>query len=107
MRGVLFVNPNSGDASSTVDDLVAEASRLGLAVHVLGASDNVVDLARMAEADVLGMAGGDGSLGAVASVAIERDLPFVAVPIGTRSGASHWTLTSYASAPRRTPSATT
>jgi diacylglycerol kinase family enzyme len=85
MRGVLFVNPNSGDASSVVDDIVAEASRLGLDIHVLGASDDVHELARRADADVLGMAGGDGSLGSVASAAIERDLPFVPVPIGTRN----------------------
>ena len=31
------------------------------------------------------MAGGDGSLGAVAQVAIERELPFVCVPFGTRN----------------------
>jgi diacylglycerol kinase family enzyme len=31
------------------------------------------------------MAGGDGSLAAVASVALERDLPFVVVPLGTRN----------------------
>jgi diacylglycerol kinase family enzyme len=34
---------------------------------------------------VLGIAGGDGSLGGVAQVALERDLPFVAVPFGTRN----------------------
>ena len=31
------------------------------------------------------MAGGDGSLGAVAAVAVERDLPFVPIPFGTRN----------------------
>lgn len=31
------------------------------------------------------MAGGDGSLAAVADVAIERDLPFVCIPFGTRN----------------------
>jgi diacylglycerol kinase family enzyme len=31
------------------------------------------------------MAGGDGSLAAVAAVALERDLPFVCVPFGTRN----------------------
>ena len=31
------------------------------------------------------MAGGDGSLAAVAEVAIERDLPFVCIPFGTRN----------------------
>jgi diacylglycerol kinase family enzyme len=85
VRGALFVNPNSGGASSRVDEVLAEASRLGISVHVLGPGDDLADLARTAEADVLGMAGGDGSLGAVAGVAIERDLPFVAVPMGTRN----------------------
>ena len=36
-------------------------------------------------AKAVGMAGGDGSLAAVAEVAIERDLPFVCVPFGTRN----------------------
>jgi diacylglycerol kinase family enzyme len=36
-------------------------------------------------ADTIGMAGGDGSLGAVAAVALERDVPFVPVPFGTRN----------------------
>ena len=36
-----------------------------------------------AGATVLGMAGGDGSLGVVARVALERDLPFLCVPAGT------------------------
>lgn len=31
------------------------------------------------------MAGGDGSLGAVAAVALERDVPFVCIPFGTRN----------------------
>jgi diacylglycerol kinase family enzyme len=34
---------------------------------------------------VVGVAGGDGSLAAVAAVAIERSLPFVCVPFGTRN----------------------
>jgi diacylglycerol kinase family enzyme len=33
----------------------------------------------------LGIAGGDGSLAAVAGVALERDRPFVVVPFGTRN----------------------
>jgi diacylglycerol kinase family enzyme len=37
------------------------------------------------ETDALGMAGGDGSLAAIAEVALERDLPFVCVPFGTRN----------------------
>src|SRR4029078_12726310 len=47
--------------------------------------DDVVELVRTAEAEVLGAAGGDGTVASVASVAVERDLPFVVVPYGTRN----------------------
>ena len=85
LRGTLFVNPSSGSDSPTVDELAAVASDLGVSVHVLVDGEDLVELARAAQADVLGMAGGDGSLGAVAQVAIERDLPFVCIPWGTRN----------------------
>ena len=85
MPGVLFVNPHSGSDEPTVEELTAAARERGVEVRVLRAGDDVVDLARTATADVLGMAGGDGSLGPVAAVAIERGLPFVAVPWGTRN----------------------
>lgn len=42
-------------------------------------------MAAAAAADAVGMAGGDGSLAAVAEVALERDVPFVCVPFGTRN----------------------
>jgi diacylglycerol kinase family enzyme len=45
----------------------------------------VGDLARRADAEVIGVAGGDGSLASVAAVAIERGLPFFCVPWGTRN----------------------
>ena len=52
------------------------------------AGDDAASLAREAldrGATALGMAGGDGSLGAVAAVALERDVPFVCIPFGTRN----------------------
>ena len=82
MAGTLLVNPRSGDGRC--DDLVAEAERLGLHVRVLAPDDDPVELARTAEGPV-GVAGGDGSLAAVASVCAERDVPFVCVPFGTRN----------------------
>lgn len=36
-------------------------------------------------AEALGVAGGDGSLGVIAAVALERELPFVPIPFGTRN----------------------
>jgi len=68
-----------------VEELASAAQALGVRVHVLEEDDDLVELARQADEEVLGMAGGDGSLGAVAQVAIDRDLPFVCVPWGTRN----------------------
>lgn len=83
MAGYLIVNPNSGDGAC--DELVGEARRRGVEVHVLRREDDPLGLARSAEADSIGVAGGDGSLAAVAAVARERDLPFVCIPFGTRN----------------------
>jgi len=85
MRGVLFVNPNSGKDEPTVDELTSAARALDVSVHVLEEDDDLGELARSADAEVLGMAGGDGSLAAVAQAAIDRDLPFVCIPWGTRN----------------------
>jgi diacylglycerol kinase family enzyme len=85
MSGLLLLNPRSGDDRPSADDLREEAEQRGIRVHVLGENDDAAEVARTAEADALGMAGGDGSLGAVADVSIERDLPFVVVPFGTRN----------------------
>ena len=54
-------------------------------VHVLAEDNDPAEVAEAADADALGMAGGDGSLAAVAGVAIERGIPFVVVPFGTRN----------------------
>src|SRR5437588_1312840 len=85
MGGSLIVNPRSGAAESDAAALAAEARRRGIAVHVLGTEDDPAAIARAADAGPLGMAGGDGSLAAVAAVALERDLPLVCIPLGTRN----------------------
>ena len=82
---VLFVNPRSGSGRPSADELVAEAEARGVRVRLLGEGDDLDALARETEADALGMAGGDGSLAAVAAAAVERDLPFAVVPFGTRN----------------------
>jgi diacylglycerol kinase family enzyme len=65
--------------------LRAAASERGIEARILAEDDDAAELARAADADALGMAGGDGSLAPIAEVAIERDLPFVCVPFGTRN----------------------
>ncbi|MDQ2983903.1 MAG: hypothetical protein M3R70_08290 [Actinomycetota bacterium] len=85
MAGFLLINPRSGDDEPGPEELRAEAAARGIETRLLEPEDDLAELARAADADVLGMAGGDGSLGAVAAVALERDLPFVVVPFGTRN----------------------
>lgn len=85
MKRFLIVNPRSGTASPDAHELRDAARARGIDVHVLEEGDELEELARSADADVLGMAGGDGSLGAVAAVALERGLPFVCIPFGTRN----------------------
>jgi diacylglycerol kinase family enzyme len=65
-----------------------EAQRLGVDAHLLRENEDAGELTRQAAesgAEALGMAGGDGSLAAVAAVAFERDVPFVCIPFGTRN----------------------
>jgi diacylglycerol kinase family enzyme len=77
MQRFLIVNSKSGTASPSAEELRDAARQRGVQVHVLNEGEDLVELARAADADVLGMAGGDGSLAAVAGVALERELPFV------------------------------
>ena len=85
MVGLLLVNPQAGNGTPSIDDLTRAARERGVDAHVLREGEDAVEVARAATADVLGVAGGDGSLAPVAAVAIERDLPFVCVPFGTRN----------------------
>jgi diacylglycerol kinase family enzyme len=85
VTGLLVVNPRSGQGGPSAEELAAEAGRLGVRAHVLGEGESPAEAARAADATALGIAGGDGSLAAVAGVALERDLPFVCVPFGTRN----------------------
>ncbi|MDX6437715.1 MAG: hypothetical protein QOF45_298 [Gaiellaceae bacterium] len=85
MQRYLIVNPRSGTSSPSAEELRDAARERGIEVRFLEDGDDLPEVARRANADVLGMAGGDGSLAAVAEVAIEQDIPFVCVPFGTRN----------------------
>ncbi len=88
IRPVLLMNPRSGGGKVERFHLVQEARRRGIESVVLGPGDDLRGLAEQAVArgaDVLGMAGGDGSQALVAGVAAAHDLGFVCVPAGTRN----------------------
>ena len=87
-RPVLLMNPKSGGGKVERFNLVEEARRRGVEPVVLAPGDDLLQLAERAVAggaDVVGMAGGDGSQALVASVAAAHDVGFVCVPAGTRN----------------------
>jgi diacylglycerol kinase family enzyme len=87
-RPVLLMNPRSGGGKVERFGLVEEARRRGIEPVVIGPGDDLAELARRAiadGADVIGMAGGDGSQALVAEVAMRHNVGYVCVPAGTRN----------------------
>ena len=87
-RGVLLMNPRSGGGRVVRFDLENEAHARGITPIMLEPGDDLRALAERAVAqgaDVLGMAGGDGSQALVAEVAQRHGVAMVCVPAGTRN----------------------
>jgi diacylglycerol kinase family enzyme len=85
---VLIVNLKSGGGKAERFDLAAQARRRGIEPIVLGPGDDLLELAEGAiarGAQVIGMAGGDGSQALVATVAARHDIAHVCIPAGTRN----------------------
>jgi diacylglycerol kinase family enzyme len=89
-RPYLIMNPRSGGGKVTRFGLKDKAEALGATVALLegpGTVD-VGELARTAVADgadLLGVAGGDGTQALVAGIAAEHDLPLLVISAGTRN----------------------
>jgi len=89
-RAFLIMNPRSGGGKVAKFDLKDKAEALGAQVALLeGPGEvDVAALARQAVADgadLLGVAGGDGTQALVAGIAAEHDLPFLVISAGTRN----------------------
>jgi diacylglycerol kinase family enzyme len=85
---VLIMNLKSGGGKAERYDLAEECRKRGIEPVILRPGDDLVRLAEDAiarGADVIGMAGGDGSQALVATVAARRGIPHVCVPAGTRN----------------------
>jgi len=89
-RAFLIMNPRSGGGKVTRFGLKEKAEALGAEVALLE-GPGVVDVAALARqavaggADLLGVAGGDGTQALVAGIAAEHDLPFLVISAGTRN----------------------
>ena len=82
----LILNPAAGTAAAYLDELTETAHEGGIRLRVLEPEED----ARLAALEAvgggvhtLGIAGGDGSVAAVAGVAMEHEVPLVVVPVGT------------------------
>src|SRR5215469_9562259 len=89
-RAFLIMNPRSGGGKVAKFGLKEKAEALGAEVALLEGPGivDVADLARqavVAGADLLGVAGGDGTQALVAGIAAEHDLPFLVISAGTRN----------------------
>ena len=86
----LIMNPKSGGGKVEKFDLKRKAEALGAEVFLLGGPEHV-DVAEVARAavsrgaDLLGVAGGDGTQALVAGIAAEHALPFIVISAGTRN----------------------
>jgi len=86
----LIMNPKSGGGKVEKFDLQRKAEALGAEVFLLGGPEHV-DVAEVAReavangADLLGVAGGDGTQALVAGIAAEHGLPFMVISAGTRN----------------------
>ena len=85
-----IMNPRSGGGKVEEFDLKRKAEGLGAEVFLIGGPEPV-DVAQVAReavdqgADLLGVAGGDGTQALVAGIAAEHGLPFVVISAGTRN----------------------
>jgi diacylglycerol kinase family enzyme len=84
----LIINLKSGGGKAERFDVAGEARQRGFEPIVLMPGDDLLELAESAiarGAQVIGMAGGDGSQALVATVAARRDIALVCIPAGTRN----------------------
>src|ERR1700750_875136 len=89
-RPYLIMNPKSGDGKVEKVDPSSKAEALLAELFLLGGSEHV-DVAVVARkavaqgADLLGVAGGDGTQALVAGIAAAHGIPFVVISAGTRN----------------------
>jgi diacylglycerol kinase family enzyme len=86
----LIMNPKSGGGKVEKFDLRRKAEDLGAEVFLMDGPEpvDVAQVARQAVAtgaDLLGVAGGDGTQALVAGIAAEHGIPFVVISAGTRN----------------------
>jgi undecaprenyl-diphosphatase len=82
---VVVVNASAGDGEDTELTGAVRAALPFAELRTVGPDDDVMDVLRdaSASAQVLGVAGGDGTINAAAEVALDAELPLLVIPGGT------------------------
>jgi diacylglycerol kinase family enzyme len=89
-RPFVIMNPRSGGGKVAKFGLAGKATALGAEVALLE-GPGIIDVAALARhavdggADLLGVAGGDGTQALVAGIAAARDIPMMVISAGTRN----------------------
>jgi diacylglycerol kinase family enzyme len=89
-RPFVIMNPRSGGGKVAKFGLADKAAALGAEVALLE-GPGIIDVAALARhavdggADLLGVAGGDGTQALVAGIAASRDIPMMVISAGTRN----------------------
>jgi diacylglycerol kinase family enzyme len=83
----LIINPVSGHGRALKAKIDIRAKEQGITVLLTKKGEDISKSALTAVkagADVIGISGGDGSIGSIAKVAIDHNLPIIVLPGGTR-----------------------
>ena len=83
----LIINPKAGNGRAIKANIKKLAINKNITVIVMKNGENLEFITRKIVndgADIIGISSGDGSIGVVAKVALEFDIPIVVVPGGTR-----------------------
>ena len=89
-QAFVIMNPRSGGGKVAKFGLADKATALGAEVALLD-GPGIIDVAALARraadagADLLGVAGGDGTQALVAGIAASRDIPMLVISAGTRN----------------------
>ena len=90
MRVTLIHNPQAGDDDNPVmDELVTLIRAAGHSVTLQSSRGDQLEKAIEDPGDLLAVAGGDGTVGAVASRLIGRRIPIAVLPLGTANNISN------------------
>jgi diacylglycerol kinase family enzyme len=91
MKTILFHNPAAGDEDHSSQELAQLLRNVGLDVHPYSATGDRLEAGLQEHADLVVIAGGDGTVTRIAARWPDRDVPLAILPLGTANNLSRAT----------------